>query len=468
MLSPRLPDVHASGRMWHAAELHARAATWRDAIDDVVGSGSVGCAVAVPGSAEGIALLAAGLSRRAPLVVVGDTAESWAAGALAAVPALALPPSLSHLADAARSRGLAPILLPDASSSTAPPLDLLSTQGVVVSTSGSTGAPKPVFRPMSRMVAGAMARATALDLRPGDGLVGSVGLASGQGVVHAVTAFMLGGPLHIVGRVDYRELLGALADPAVACWRATAQFAELLGRVPMPSVPRVPPIVLVSSAVSELVHERFVSRFGVPLRGAYSSSESGAIAVDAGPAAEVVAGTVGRPLAGVEVVIGDRPDGTMATPDTSGRIWVRSPWLMAGYGVPPALTWPGDDAGWLATRDLGQLERDGRLRLMGRLDDCVRTREGRLVNLEAVAAQLREVPGVRAVQVLPLVRDAGPTFGALIESDLASALLRERIGHSVEEWARPRVLAVLPELPRLPNGKADRLACLSLLDGVAV
>jgi acyl-coenzyme A synthetase/AMP-(fatty) acid ligase len=465
ILQPGLPDTHASGRLWSSEELTALAAGWRDIVDEVVGTQPY--AVAVTGSAEGLALLAAASARRAPVVVFGETL----AGQGATLPRgmrVMVPPSLVHTADACRAEGLRPFLLPVTASSRAP-FTPLQTDGFVIFTSGSTGVPKPVFRPARHVMAGAMARAQALGLRAGDGLAGGVSFSSGQGVVHAVTAMLLRGRLRVLGRVDYREVVSAVEDPLVACWRVSAQFADVLGRVPLERIPRMPSVCLVSSALGDAVYDRFERRFGVPLRGVYSSTETGAIAVDAAPASEVVRGTVGHPLPGVSLAIGDHPSTAGATTGTPGRVWVRSSWQMAGYGVPPSVARPGEIDGWWPTRDLASLDPDGRVRLRGRLDDCVRTREGRLVNLEAVAERIRDVDGVSAVVVVPMSADVGVSFGVVVESDEVDVpALRERLGRRLDEWARPRAFRVVPGLPRLDNGKPDRLACLALLSGAPV
>jgi acyl-CoA synthetase (AMP-forming)/AMP-acid ligase II len=177
-------------------------------------------------------------------------------------------------------------------------------------------------------------------------------------------------------------------------------------------------------------------------------------------------GTVGRPLPRVEIGIGDHPQAPYQTGET-GRIWVRSPWLNAGYGFPPDVQRPGEVDGWWPTTDLGALNGDGQLTLAGRLDDCIRSRDGRLVNLAAVAETLREIRSVRNVAVVPLSGTAGTSFGAIIECDASVALstLRIQLSDALPSWARPRRLAIVASLPRLPNGKPDRQACVAALGG---
>ncbi|HUR34047.1 MAG TPA: AMP-binding protein, partial [Vicinamibacterales bacterium] len=412
MTRVHLPAVHAAGRTWPAGQIEAMSAGWRIALDDRLSSfARRAVAVALPLSAEGVSLFIAASAGCTPVVAMSPDPQWWPGrtAIFESVP-LVLPPSLAALADEARTRGFEPVVLDPPPLSSPVTLLPLQAPGVVVHTSGSTGAPKPVYRPMAHLLAGAATRCDALGLHQGEGLAGGVPLSSGQGLVQLVSVMYLGGALGIVGALGHRDALAMIGDPAFGCWRATAHFADVLGRCPLNGPPRAPRICLISSAVANSVHRTFTARFGVPLRGAYSSTETGAIAVDAGPAGEVRPGTVGRPITGVEVRIGDDPR-VAAAPGTTGRIWVRSPWQMTGYGIPPVVSRPGDVDGFWPTQDLGMVDADGFLTLSGRADDCVRTRDGRLVNLEVVAAGLRGAPGVGAAVVVPLAGAAGTAFG---------------------------------------------------------
>jgi O-succinylbenzoic acid--CoA ligase len=170
----------------------------------------------------------------------------------------------------------------------------------------------------------------------------------------------------------------------------------------------------------------------------------------------------------VDVRIGDHPDESSPAGE-NGRIWVRSPWQMAGYGFPPAVERPDVVDGWWPTRDLGRLDPDGRLILTGRIDDCIRTREGRLVNLASVAGSLRAAAGVRDVAVVPIQGSAGTSFGAVLECEPSVTLtdLKQRLSDEMPPWAWPRAMAIVPSLPRLPNGKPDRRSCCAMLGGLS-
>jgi fatty-acyl-CoA synthase len=338
----------------------------------------------------------------------------------------------------------------------------------VLFTSGSTGLPKPVFRPTPTLIAWALGRVGVLGLARGAGTLMGVPLGTGQGLHNLLAALLLDGGLGLLDPLDHRAALEALGSPAFQCWRATPHFADLLSRCPLTGPAVAPRFCLLSSPISRSVHDAFLARFGVPLRQTYSCTEAGVVTVDAAPSAAVRPETVGRPVDGVEIFVGDDP-GRMGSSGETGRIWVRSPALMAGYGFPPAVKPPETVDGWWPTQDVGVLEADGHLVLAGRLDDCIRTRENRLVSLATVATRVREIDGVTDVVVVPLSGPTGPSIGAVVQArpGLSAKTVRARLAETLPPWCWPRAVELVPALPRLPNGRPDRRACVYLLGGTA-
>jgi acyl-CoA synthetase (AMP-forming)/AMP-acid ligase II len=121
-------------------------------------------------------------------------------------------------------------------------------------------------------------------------------------------------------------------------------------------------------------------------------------------------------------------------------------------------------------QDFGRLRADGHLVLAGRIDDAVRTRENRIVNLTQVAASLRDVDGVTEAVVVALDTPSGQSFGAVVEceDELTVATLRTQLADALPPWAWPRAIELVRVVPRLPNGKPDRQACVRLLTGPPV
>lgn len=155
----------------------------------------------------------------------------------------------------------------------------------------------------------------------------------------------------------------------------------------------------------------------------------------------------GRPLDGVEVAIaGD------------GRIRLRGPTLANVYRDGPLV----DGDGWFTTGDLGRLDPDGRLEVLGRADDMVVT-GGEKVLAGAVARALEAHPGVRAAVALGV---PDPEWGqavvaAAVASDPAAppslAVLRDHVAARLTPYAAPQRIVWFDALPLLPGGKVDRL-----------
>ena len=168
----------------------------------------------------------------------------------------------------------------------------------------------------------------------------------------------------------------------------------------------------------------------------------------------------GLPLDGVGLAIG--PD---------GRIRIGGPTLFEGYDGDPGLTAASLVDGWFLTSDAGRLDEDGRLHVLGRIDDVVIS-GGVNVPTPAVAARLREHPDVRAAEVLGVpdeewghrvvafvVITAGPG-GSAGDWPLEAARDWVSAAHP-RSWA-PREVVTLDALPLLDNGKPDRLALREL------
>lgn len=463
MRGVRIPAILAMGR-WHSSdELDAIARGWRAAVLDTVGDRVPLMAAALPTSPEGVALLAALSSLPPYLLVLPPDTRAWRSEPpIPPGTPIVLPARLASLVPDARKLGLDPFVVPEASTraegeSFEP---FAGAAGFIQLTSGSTGPPRPVCFPLARYFEGVHKRVRALGLPPGRGIALCGSPAYGQGLRYLLTAVLLEGPLAVLDPHDHRLALTALADPRLGCWRATPHLVHALIQCTLTGPPIVPPMCILGTPVVPAVFEAFLARFGVPLRQGYSSTEMGPIALDNSPADRVRPGTVGRPMQGTELRIGDHPDRPLA-PDETGRIWVRGPGHMEGYGFPPNIERPADTDGWRPTQDLGRLDPDGYLVLAGRTDEAVRTRDNRTLNLAHVAASMQALDGVGDVVVVRIDTAAGTSFGAVVEGDAGLTLeaLRSRIREALPPWSWPRAIELVSALPRLPNGKADRQAC---------
>jgi len=164
--------------------------------------------------------------------------------------------------------------------------------------------------------------------------------------------------------------------------------------------------------------------------------------------------TVGPPLPGVEVRIAD-----------DGEIRVRGATVAAGYVGGEALDL--DDDGWLRTGDLGELDGEGDLRVVGRRAERIVSGGVNVDPLEVEGA-LREAPGVEDAAVVGLPDPVwGERVAAAVVARRAGAAARDELEAYLRRRLsgpkRPRTLVVVDALPRNRMGKVDREAVAALL-----
>jgi o-succinylbenzoate---CoA ligase len=155
-------------------------------------------------------------------------------------------------------------------------------------------------------------------------------------------------------------------------------------------------------------------------------------------------------------------DGSAARIGPGDEVQLAGPTLMGGYrGDPQATSAAFTLDGWLRTGDAGERDDDGRLRVRGRLDDCILTGAEKVWPQEVEAA-LREHPKVAELAV---AGRADPEWGQHVVAFVVPLApdepptLEELRDHAAERMARfkmPRELVLLPALPRTPSGKIRR------------
>lgn len=147
-----------------------------------------------------------------------------------------------------------------------------------------------------------------------------------------------------------------------------------------------------------------------------------------------------------------------------GEVWVRSPWLSAGYLAGAAGPLRVDEHGWMSVGDLAE-PYDGVLRVRGRGDGAIQT-GGATVLPEDVETVLRAVPGVRDAVVVGAPHPAlGSVVTAVIETPPAAArtMLDLAARSGLDPAQRPRHWYGIAELPRTAAGKPARGRIIAML-----
>jgi long-chain acyl-CoA synthetase len=218
-----------------------------------------------------------------------------------------------------------------------------------------------------------------------------------------------------------------------------------------------------AAALPERVAAGFATRFGVVLHQGYGLTEASPIVTTTalGPSPPR-AGSIGRPLPGVEVRLVDADGGDVLAGDP-GELWVRGPNVFAGY-------WRDDEAteqaltgdGWLRTGDVAVVDDDGDLRLVDRRKDLVIV-SGFNVYPAEVEEVLRAHPDVADAAV---TGEASPRTGETVVAYVLPragttpdpAALAAFCGRSLARYKCPTRVALVDELPRDDAGKLRRRA----------
>jgi O-succinylbenzoic acid--CoA ligase len=307
----------------------------------------------------------------------------------------------------------------------------------VLFTSGTTGTSRGVVLSRSAIVAAAAASEARFGWRDDDRWLLALPMAHAGGLSIVVRCLIARKPIVLHdGDFDPASVadLIALARPTLASL-VPAQLTELF-TTPAGDLRAV--ILGGAAAMPALVDAAVAA--GWPVHPSYGLTETfGQIATATRAGGPLVV------LPGVEISVVD-------------TLTIRAPQLATSYLGGPAI------APELVTSDLGELDGDGTLRVLGRRDDMINT-GGEKVHPLDVERVLTATPGVRAACAFGV---ADERFGRVVAAvivgdehfDRASAL--EYWREALPSFARPRWLARVDNLPLLPSGKLDRRAIAAL------
>ena len=161
-------------------------------------------------------------------------------------------------------------------------------------------------------------------------------------------------------------------------------------------------------------------------------------------------------------------DGVSVALEADGRILLGGDVLFSGYRLDPTATSNALTGGWFRTADLGRIDEEGRLAVLGRTDDVV-VSGGVNVPLPAVEDVVAAMPNVRTCAVLGI---PDPVWGSKVVAFVvpraeaaapALAEVRDAVSAIYPREYAPRKIVLVTELPMLESGKVDRLQLRSTL-----
>lgn len=308
-----------------------------------------------------------------------------------------------------------------------------SPDPLLIQTSGSTGQPKGVVIPRRAVLASVEASARRL----GESGRWLLALPSSYvaGVQVIVRSLVAGHEPIVVDGLDIgRAAASDHTDTAAFVSLVPTQLHRIMGDAEQVAALAHCSTVLVGGGGLDGDLRRRAEENGVNVVSTYGSSETaGGCVYD------------GMPLDGVAVTLG-----------TEGRVRIAGPTLFSHYDADPDLTAETMVDGWFLTSDAGRFDEDGRLQILGRIDDVVIS-GGVKIPVEVVAERLRKHLLIEQAEVFGLPDpEWGQRLVAVVVGSADEPDLRDWISMvHPRSWA-PREFVWAPSLPLLPNGKVDR------------
>ena len=358
-------------------------------------------------------------------------------------------------------------------SEAAPPEPMVNDSDVamLIYTSGTTGVPKGVMLTHRNLLCDAWATCVARRLGHDEiSLVtaplyqsGALGSMLGN-VLRTNTVVLLNGfdPEKVLETIQRERVNNALLVPAMVIkllqfpgldqFDLSSMRTVIYGAAPMP--------------VSVL--KKVIARFGWDFMGAFGATETGpayiafldreAHKLDGNPAKELRLASVGKEGINAQVRIFDEQDQPLPVGQV-GEIVVRGPHIMKGYWKKPQETAEALRGGWYHTGDLGMMDQDGYIFIVGRKKDMIIS-GGFNVYPRDVENALIEHPAVCEAAVVGIPHDVwGETPRAYVvlhpglpapSADELMIFLRARLA----PFKLPRGgFAFVPDLPRNASGK---------------
>ena len=328
---------------------------------------------------------------------------------------------------------------------------------MVAYTSGTTGRPKGAVLSHGNLRAGADALVAAWGWTPADRLVHALPMFHMHGLGAAVNGTLsAGASMVVLPRFDPAAVAHAVpAYDATLFFGVPTMYARLRDTGNLAALRGLRLLVSGSAPLDPVLFQAIAAETGQRPIERYGMSET--VMLTSNPLhGERRAGSVGRPLPGVRLRLG-----------AAGAVEVTGPNVFAGYWERPDANAEAFTAdGWFRTGDVGELDEDGYLRLVGRTSDLIIT-GGYNVYPREVEDVLREHPDVLDVAV---AGEPDGTWGEVVVAyvvtrgglgDLGAALAAH-VGARLAPYKRPRRWVRVAELPRNAMGKVRRDALPTL------
>ncbi|MDJ0684807.1 MAG: malonyl-CoA synthase [Alphaproteobacteria bacterium] len=329
-------------------------------------------------------------------------------------------------------------------------------------TSGTTGRSKGAMLSHDNLLSNARTLVEAWRFEKEDVLLHALPIFHAHGLFVAMNVALLAGlTVRFFPKFDLDQVIEALPH-ATAMMGVPTFHTRLLSdpRLTRDLVKRMRVFISGSAPLLADTHAAFETRTGHRILERYGMTETTMITSNPydGPRKP---GKVGPPLDRVEIVVTDPETGAILPPGAVGMLEVRGPNVFQGYWNMPKKTEAAiRPTGFFITGDLGRVDADGYVEIVGRQKDLIITGGYNVYPVE-VEAGLNQLEGVVESAVFGVPdADFGEAVAAAIvlEPGCApdQAALETGVAESLARFKQPRSYIFLDALPRNAMGKVQK------------
>ncbi len=324
----------------------------------------------------------------------------------------------------------------------------------ILYTSGTTGRSKGAMLTHRNLVSNARALIQTWRFTKDDVLLHALPIFHTHGLFVATNVILFsGGSMVLLPRLDLEQMFRAL--PQVNTMMGVPTFYTRMLQDPRLSIESTKHMRLFVSGSAPLLaetHREWKARTGHAILERYGMTETNMLTSNP-YSGERIAGSVGLPLPGVEVRIADPETGALLRTGDVGMIEVRGPNVFKGYWrMPEKTATEFRSDGFFITGDLGKIDANGYVSIVGRGKDLVIT-GGYNVYPKEVEAEIDEIEGVVESAVIGVPHpDFGEAVTAIVVKDGGSDIDETRVIKSLEgrlaKFKCPKRVIFVDTLPR--------------------
>ncbi|MDO9284592.1 MAG: malonyl-CoA synthase [Aquabacterium sp.] len=346
----------------------------------------------------------------------------------------------------------------------APAVRAADDLAAILYTSGTTGRSKGAMLSHGNLLSNAQTLKAYWDWQPGDVLIHALPIFHVHGLFVASHGALLNGSKMIwFGRFDPKATIDRMREATVFMGVPTL-YVRMLAEPTLTRQAASHMRLFVSGSAPLLVEtfDSWIARTGHTLLERYGMSETVMLTSNPCRAQDGARrrGTVGPALPGVGVRVRD-DHGAPCPAGEIGHIQVKGPNVFCGYWRMPEKTKEEfTDDGWFKTGDVGKIEADGYVTIVGRSKDLIIS-GGYNVYPAEIEGVINDLPGVAESAVIGVPHpDFGEAVVAVVVAQpgatLDAAAMVAHLKGQIANFKVPKHLFVVADLPRNAMGKVQK------------